>query len=124
MGHWPPELRATLADVFIFISHLTVPPEDRSALERHFQARAGLLDDFPGFLYLQLLAPQAGENAATTLTFLTAWENRDDFRRYMQSEEHAISHSREPAEIMRRTFVRHEAYEVLLDSRKHPEWTT
>ena len=53
--------------------------------------------DFPGFLYLQLLAPQAGGNAAMTLTFLTAWESRDHFRRYMQSEERAISRSREPA---------------------------
>ena len=122
-SHWLPPSLCDAADVFVFISHLTVPQEDRPELERHFQARAGLVDDFPGFLYLQLLAPQAGENAATTLTFLTAWESRADFRRYMQSEEHAISHSREPAEIMRRTFVRHEAYEVLLDSRRHPEWT-
>ena len=35
----------------------------------------------------------------------------------MNREAHAISHSREPAEIMGRTSVRHEAYEVLFDSR-------
>ena len=35
----------------------------------------------------------------------------------MKSEEHSISHSREPAEIMGRTQVRHEAFEVLMDSR-------
>jgi heme oxygenase (mycobilin-producing) len=106
--------------VFVFISHLTVPTEDRADLERHFQARSRLVDDFPGFLYLQLLAPQGGDG---TLTFLTAWESREDLRRYMQSEEHAISHSREPAEIMARTTVRHEAYEVIMDSRRTPEWT-
>ena len=111
-----------VADVFVFISHLTVPQEDRPDLERYFQSRSRLVDDFPGFLYLQLLAPQAGDTAATTLTFLTAWESRDAFRRYMQSEEHAVSHSREPAAIMQRTFVRHEAYEVLMDSRRQPEW--
>jgi heme-degrading monooxygenase HmoA len=53
----------------------------------------------------------------------SAWEDRDAFRRYMRSKEHAVSHSWEPGEIMGRTEVRHEAYEVLIDSRREPEWT-
>jgi hypothetical protein len=40
----------------------------------------------------------------------------------MRSAEHAASHAREPAEIMGRTEVRHEAFEVLMDSRAAPEW--
>lgn len=63
---------------------------------------------------VQLLKPQAGD---ATHAFLTAWENREAFQRYMKSREHAISHGREPGEIMARTEVRHEAYEVLIDSR-------
>lgn len=105
--------------MFVFISHLSVPVEDRAELERHFRERSGLVDGFPGFLYLQLLRPQGGE---ASHAFLTAWEDRDAFRRYMTSREHAVSHSREPAEIMGRTGVRHEAYEVLMDSRRDPEW--
>jgi heme-degrading monooxygenase HmoA len=101
--------------MFVFISHLTVPMADHEALERHFLARSRLVDDFPGFLYLQLLKPQGGE---ATHTFLTAWSDREAFRRYMNSKEHAISHSREPGEIMARTKVRHEAFEVLMDSRE------
>jgi heme-degrading monooxygenase HmoA len=101
--------------MFVFISHLTVPPEDRDALERHFRERSGLVDAFPGFRYLQLLRPEAGN---ATFTFLTAWESRDAFSSYMRSAEHAVSHSREPAEIMQRTQVRHEAFEVLMDSRE------
>jgi len=100
--------------MFVFISHLSVPEEDRAELERHFRDRSRLVDAFPGFLYLQLLRPQAGSAA---FTFLTAWESRDAFARYMRSEAHAVSHSREPAEIMGRTQVRHEAFEVLMDSR-------
>lgn len=107
--------------MFVFVSHLTVPAGDHQELERHFRERSGLVDDFPGFLYLQLMKPQSG---AATHTFLTAWESRDAFRQYMGSQEHATSHSREPAEIMARTDVRHEAYEVLLDSRRRPEWTS
>lgn len=105
--------------MFVFISHLTVPGEDHQALERHFRERSRLVDGFPGFLYLQLLRPQGGE---ATHTFVTAWESRDAFRSYMRSAEHAVPHSREPAEIMDRTRVRHEAYEVLMDSRQAQEW--
>ncbi len=105
--------------MFVFISHLAVPEEDRESLERHFRERSGLVDGFPGFLYLQLLRPQSGP---ASHTFLTAWEDREAFRSYMRSREHAASHSREPADIMGRTEVRHEAYEVLMDSRRMPEW--
>lgn len=107
--------------VFVFISHLRVPPQDHAALERHFRERARLVDDFPGFLYLQLLRPQAGE---ATHTFLTAWRDRAAFSAYMRSAEHAESHAREPGEIMGRTTVRHEAFEVIMDSRARPEWLT
>jgi heme-degrading monooxygenase HmoA len=100
--------------MFVFVSHLTVPEADHAELERHFRERSRLVDRFPGFLYLQLLKPKAGES---THTFVTAWRDADAFRRYMRSPEHAISHSREPGEIMGRTTVRHEAYDVLLDSR-------
>lgn len=105
--------------MFVFISHLTVPEADRAGLEAHFRERAGLVDGFPGFLYLQLMRPQAG---GATHTFLTAWETREAFRAYMRSREHAASHAREPGEIMERTEVRHEAFEVLMDSRREPEW--
>ena len=105
--------------MFVFISHLSVPEEDRESLEHHFRERSGLVDGFPGFLYLQLLRPQSG---TASHTFLTAWEDREAFRSYMRSREHAASHSREPADIMGRTEVRHEAYEVLMDSRRMPEW--
>lgn len=107
--------------MFVFISHLTVPDDDQTALEGHFRERSGLVDGFPGFLYLQLLKPLGG---GATHTFLTAWESREAFRSYMGSREHAASHAREPGEIMGRTAVRHEAFEVLMDSRQAPEWLT
>jgi heme-degrading monooxygenase HmoA len=105
--------------MFVFVSHLTVPEADHAELERHFRERSRLVDAFPGFLYLQLLKPQAG---GATHTFLTAWESRAAFRAYMTSAEHAASHAREPRAIMERTAVRHEAFEVLMDSRALPEW--
>lgn len=65
----PAATSARLLSMFLFISHLTVPEADQAALERHFRERSRLVDGFPGFLYLQLLRPQAGE---ATHTFLTA----------------------------------------------------
>jgi len=106
--------------MFVFISHLTVPEGDHAELEQHFRERSRLVDGVGGFLYLQLLKPQSGSEG--THVFLTAWTDRAAFRRYMRSREHAVSHSREPAAIMARTVVRHEAYEVLMDSRERPEW--
>jgi heme-degrading monooxygenase HmoA len=105
--------------VFVFVSHLCVPPADHERLEAHFRQRSHLVEGVAGFLYLQLLKPQAGPH---THTFVTAWEDRESFRRYMASEERARSHDREPAELMSRTEVRHEAFDVLMDSRRTPEW--
>jgi heme-degrading monooxygenase HmoA len=105
--------------VFVFVSHLTIPAADQAALEKHFRERSRLVERVSGFLYLQLLRPQAG---GATHTFVTAWTDRDAFRRYMASEERAQSHSHEPADIMARAEVRHEAYDVLMDSRQTPEW--
>jgi len=100
--------------MFVFISHLTVPQPDHETVERYFRDRSHLVDQFPGFLYLQLLKPK---NGSSSHALLTAWTDADAFRGYMKSEAHKISHSREPGEIMGRTPVRHEAFEVLLDSR-------
>lgn len=105
--------------MFVFLSHLTVPAADQARLDHHFRHRSGLVDTFPGFEYLQLLRPLAGE---ASHAFLTAWKDRDSFRDYMRSMEHAQSHSREPGDIMARTQVRHDAYEVLMDSRMEPQW--
>lgn len=96
-----------------------MPAEDHASLEAHFRQRSRLVDGFPGFLWLQLLRPQSGD---ATHTFVTAWENREAFRRYMNSPEHATSHAREPAAIMARSEVRHQAFDVLMDSRSTPEW--
>lgn len=105
--------------MFVFITHLTVLSADHAALERLFRERSRLVDGYPGFLYLQLLRPQAG---SATHVFLTAWRDRESFRSYMSSPEHDRAHTHDSGEIMKRTGIRHEAYEVLMDSRMEPEW--
>jgi heme-degrading monooxygenase HmoA len=85
-----------MGNVFVFISHPTVPREDHAALEAAFRERSGLVDAVPGFLHPQLLRPQAG---GATHAFFDAWETREAFREYMSSAEPAASHSREPRAI-------------------------
>lgn len=105
--------------MFVFISHLEVPEEDRARLEGHFRNRARLVDGFPGFLRMQLLRPESGK---ASFTVVTIWADGDAFRRYMRSPEYARSQEREPTDIMVRTTVRHEAFHVLMDSECDPEW--
>ena len=49
------------SSMFVFISHLSVPEGDRGELERYFHERSRLVDSFPGFLDLQLLRPESGD---------------------------------------------------------------
>ena len=68
--------------MFVFISHLEVPEEDRSRLEGHFRNRARLVDGFPGFIRMQLLRPESGE---ASFTVLTVWSDREAFQLLMDS---------------------------------------
>jgi heme-degrading monooxygenase HmoA len=90
--------------MFVCIAHLAVPTDDHAQPERHLHQRSRLVDGFRGFLDLQLLRLPAGQAAHA---FLTAWASREAFGRNMRSDEHARSHSREPAEIMTRSSVGH-----------------
>lgn len=97
--------------MFVFVSHLTVPADDHAALEKHFRERSHLVENCPGFLYLQLLRPQAG---GATHTFLTAWKDKEAFRLYMASEERARSQRAKCVQDMRYN-VEHLAPAVALE---------
>ena len=50
------------------INAIQVPAEAGPELERRFAARAGVVDDSPGFLGFQLLRPVAGEDRYFVVT--------------------------------------------------------
>lgn len=50
------------------INAITVPPEAGPSLEERFAARAGTIDQTPGFLGFQLLRPVAGESRYFVVT--------------------------------------------------------
>jgi heme-degrading monooxygenase HmoA len=72
--------------------------------------RSHLVDGFPGFQRLEVLAPA---NSGGDWVLATWWESRDDLRRWLRSDEHAQTHERTPDSI--RPFLRSarvEVYEV------------
>ena len=72
--------------------------------------RSHLVDGFPGFRRLEVLAP-AKEGGDWVLA--TWWDTRDDLRRWLKSHEHAETHDRTPEALkpyLRQARV--EVYEV------------
>lgn len=69
--------------------------------------RSHLVDAFPGFQRLEVLAPakQGGD-----WVLATWWDSRDDLRRWLRSDEHRDTHTRTPESI--RPFLRSARVEV------------
>jgi heme-degrading monooxygenase HmoA len=72
--------------------------------------RSHLVDGFPGFRRLEVLAPA---NSGGDWVLATWWDTRDDLRRWLKSHEHAETHGRTPEPLqpyLRQARV--EVYEV------------
>jgi heme oxygenase (mycobilin-producing) len=58
------------------INAISVPPQAAEELERRFAARAGTVENSPGFLGFQLLRPTAGEERYFVVTH---WADEESF---------------------------------------------
>ena len=58
------------------INAISVPPQAAEELEKRFAARAGTVENSPGFLGFQLLRPTAGEDRYFVVTH---WEDEESF---------------------------------------------
>ncbi|MCM0676860.1 antibiotic biosynthesis monooxygenase [Micromonospora phytophila] len=59
------------------INAIDVPPGAGEELEKRFAARAGAVENSPGFLGFELLRPVAGENRYFVYT---RWENEEAYQ--------------------------------------------
>lgn len=78
--------------------------------------RSHLVDGFPGFRGLRVLAPARRDG---DWVLETVWDTRDDLRRWLRSEEHERTHARTPAAL--RPYLgkaRVEVYEIRDDDRR------
>jgi heme-degrading monooxygenase HmoA len=82
--------------MYVSLSRLRVPAERADELVAAFRARAGLVDEFDGFVDLQVWQ---NDRDAGELTMVSRWRDRDCFKTYMKSREHQVSHDRIDPEL-------------------------
>lgn len=72
------------------INVLTVPAERRDVLEQRFAARAGEVDDTPGFESFELLRPT---DDSDRYFVVTRWETEEAFAAWMDSRAFRAGHA-------------------------------
>ena len=77
--------------MYVSLSRLRVPAERADELVAAFRRRARLVDDFEGFVDLQVWQ---SDRDPGELVMVSRWTDRDCFKRYMKSAEHKVSHDR------------------------------
>ena len=77
--------------MYVSLSRLRIPPERADELVAAFRRRVGLVDDFDGFVDLQVWQ---SDRDAGELVMVSRWRDRDCFKTYMKSREHQVSHDR------------------------------
>ena len=80
--------------MIIKINAITVPEGSGDELAKRFAARAGAVDDQPGFLGFELLRPVAGEDRYFVVTH---WETHEDFVAWRDGQAGQAAHSGERA---------------------------
>lgn len=68
------------------INAINVPPQAHAELERRFAARAGTVENSPGFLGFQLLRPVKGEERYFVVT---EWEDEESFEAWRDGDARA-----------------------------------
>lgn len=72
------------------INAIAVPEGAGPELEQRFAARAGAVENSPGFEGFQLLRPTQGEERYFVMTW---WASEDDFQNWMNSQDFAKGHA-------------------------------
>jgi len=81
---------------YVSLSRLRVAPERADDLVAAFRGRVHLVDDAAGFVDLEVWR---SDRDPCEVIMVSRWRDRDSFRAYMRSREHAISHARIPDEL-------------------------
>jgi heme-degrading monooxygenase HmoA len=76
----------------IKINAITVPAEGGAELARRFAARAGAVDDQPGFEGFELLQPT---DDRTTWLVITRWADDESFQAWLESASFGQGHRRD-----------------------------
>jgi heme-degrading monooxygenase HmoA len=77
--------------MYVSLSRLRVPAERVPELVHAFRERLGAVDEWDGFLDLQVWQSDRDDGE---LVMVSRWRDRDAFKAYMKSEDHRRSHDR------------------------------
>jgi heme-degrading monooxygenase HmoA len=84
------------AAAYVSVSRLRVAPERCAELVSAFQQRAHLVDEFDGFVALEVWE---SDREPGEIWMVSRWRDRQAFTRYMRSQAHDVSHQRIDAEL-------------------------
>ncbi len=82
--------------MYISMSRLDVEHQRCDELIEAFRSRIHLVDHADGFVDLQVWQ---SDRDPQELIMVSRWRSRDDFTRYMQSDDHKLSHERIDASL-------------------------
>jgi heme-degrading monooxygenase HmoA len=82
--------------MYVSVSRLRIPEERAGALVRAFRDRSGLVDDWDGFVDLQVWQ---SDRDPSELLMVSRWRDRAAFKDYMRSTDHRVSHGRIDPEL-------------------------
>jgi heme-degrading monooxygenase HmoA len=85
-----------VARMYVSVSRLRVAEGRETELVNAFRDRLGLVDDFDGFVDLQVW--QSDRDVGEML-MVSRWRDRDCFTAYMKSAAHRRSHDRVPDDL-------------------------
>ena len=76
--------------MFVTMNRFTINPEFRDDFEARFMARAGLVDDEPGFIRNALLRPS--HDSSEQHIVMTLWESQAAFEAWTKSDSFRQAH--------------------------------
>jgi heme-degrading monooxygenase HmoA len=92
--------------MIVVSNRIQVAPGHEEAFEKRFQGRAGLVENHPGFIRLEILRPKPVEihgkkmGGSEYYVVLTYWENEQAFLNWTESEDFRLAHASRPPKEM------------------------
>lgn len=74
---------------YVVVNALSVPADQAETLEQRFAARAGSVDQSPGFEHFELLRPVSGTDKYLVYT---RWDSRESYQAWLDSRDFGASH--------------------------------
>jgi heme-degrading monooxygenase HmoA len=92
--------------MIVVSNRIPVAAGHEAAFEQRFAGRAGLVENHPGFIRLEILRPKAIQmhnqrlGGSDYYVVLTYWENEEAFRKWTESEDFRLAHANRPPKEM------------------------